>query len=222
LQRTLCERFDRLGYPHRFDQLRKPLFVTGADIDTAERLVFGAGEFRAAHICQAVAASCAIPIFFQPIRIGPRDVVDGAVAEATPLDIAADHGAHRILYLNPLVAIRNDRTKLCLPLDGGHCARLSEKGVGWIGEQTLRMLLAAKLNDSVAVLSSRYPDLVIESIQPAQDELPMFMHGVMSFDARRELLAYAHQCGRRATDAGHLLSATSRDVPTERVTHGIA
>jgi bacterioferritin-associated ferredoxin len=57
--------------------------------------------------------------------------------------------------------------------------------------------------------------------QPAQDALPMFMHNVMSFAARRELLAYGHQCGRRATDACQLLSATRRDVPTERVTHGI-
>jgi NTE family protein len=211
LQRTLCQRFDQLGYAHHFDQLQKPLFVTGADIDTGERLVFGAGELRDTHICQAVAASCAIPIFFQPIRIGERDVVDGAVGEATPLDIAADHSARHILYLNPLVPIRNDRTKLCLPLDGGHCARLSEKGVGWIGEQTLRMLLAAKLTDSLAALSSRHPDLVIQSVQPAQDELPMFMHSVMSFTARRELLEYGYQCGQRAmaTDLAGSFSARS-------------
>ncbi len=201
LQRTLCQRFDQLGYAHHFDQLQEPLFVTGADIDTGERLVFGAGELRETHICAAVAASCAIPIFFQPIRIGERDVVDGAVAEATPLDIAAERGARRILYLNPLVPIRNDRTKLCLPLDGGHCARLSEKGVGWIGEQTLRMLLATKLTDSLAALGSRYPDLVIQTIQPAQDELPMFMHSVMSFAARKELLEYGYQCGRRGAEA---------------------
>ncbi len=192
-----------LGYAHHFDELTTRLYVTGADIDTGERLVFGDGDLRRVHICRAVAASCAIPIFFQPIRVGDHDVVDGAVAEATPLDIGADRGAHRIVYVNPLVPIHNDRTKLCLPLDGGHCARLVEKGVGWIGEQALRMLLAAKLSDSLAALHSRYPDLVIHSIQPSRDELPMFMHNVMSFAARRELMAYGYECGRRAV-AGEL------------------
>ncbi len=195
LERTLCERFDRLGFAHEFDQLSRPLFVTGADIDSGERLVFGSGDLRRAHICRAVAASCTIPIFFRPIRIGDRDVVDGAVAEATPLDIAVGNGAQRILYLNPLVPIRNDRKKLCLPLGDGNCARLAEKGVGWIGEQAFRMLLAAKLGDSLAALYSRHPDLVIETIQPGQHELPMFMHSMMSFAARRELLEYGYACG---------------------------
>ena len=112
LERTLCERFSALGYAHHFHELSGRLYVTGSDIDTGERLVFGAGKLRSLHICRAVAASCAIPIFFQPIRIGERDVVDGAVAEATPLDIAVDGGARTIIHLNPLVPIRNDRSGL--------------------------------------------------------------------------------------------------------------
>lgn len=79
-------------------------------------------------------------------------MVDGAVAEATPLDIAAEQGARLIAYVNPRVPIRNDRSRLCLPLDGGHCARLAEKGVDWIGDQALRMLLAAKLEDTLETL----------------------------------------------------------------------
>lgn len=209
LERALCERFTALGYPHHFHELAAPLYVTGSDIDTGERLVFGAGEFRDLHVCRAVAASCAIPIFFEPIRIGGRDVVDGAVAEATPLDIAADRGARVIIYVNPLVPIHNDRTTLCLPLDDGHCARLAEKGVGWVGEQAFRMLLSARLADSIAALRSRHPDLAIHSIQPGHDELPMFMHNMMSFDARRELLVYGYQCGERAA-AGELAPVLRR------------
>lgn len=202
LERSLCERFRSLGYVHHFHQMKARLYVTGADIDTGERLVFGADEFRELHVCRAVAASCAIPIFFQPIRIGDRDVVDGAIAEATPLDIAAEQGARSILYLNPMVPIHNDRSKLCLPLDGGHCGRLSEKGVGWIGEQTLRLLLAAKLDYTLAALKVKYPDLSVFAIQPARDEIPMFMQNVMSFAARKELLEYGYMCGRRALEAG--------------------
>lgn len=198
LERTLCDRFTALGYPHRFDELSRPLYVTGADIDTGERLIFGEGELTHVHICRAVAASCAIPIFFQPIRIGERDVVDGAVAGATAIDVAAERAARFIVYINPLVPVRNDRTNMCVPLDGGRCARLAEKGVGWIADQSLRMLLAAKLADTLVALRVRYPILTVHSIEPRPDELPMFLHNVMSFSARRELLEYGYACGRRA------------------------
>jgi predicted acylesterase/phospholipase RssA len=202
LERTLCERFDALGFPHRFDELPRSLYVTGSDIDTGERLVFGDGEFRDMHVCRAIAASCAIPIFFQPIRVGERDVVDGAVAEATPVSLAVARGARMIVSVNPLVPILNDRSKLCLPIDGRYCARLSEKGVGWLGEQAFRIMLAAKLEDTLLALRTRYTDLVVHSIEPCREELPMFMNNVMSFAARRELLEYGLVCGRRAAEAG--------------------
>ena len=206
LERTLCDRFSTLGYPHHFDESPRTLCVTGADIDTGERLIFGEGELANVHICRAVAASCAIPIFFQPIRIGERDVVDGAVAGATAIDVAADRGARMIVYVNPLVPVRNDRASMCVPLDGGRCARLAEKGVGWIADQSLRMLLAAKLADTLLALRVRYPDLVVHNIEPRPDELPMFEHNVMSFAARRELLEYGYACGRRAADSSLLES----------------
>ena len=56
LEATLCARFSALGYHHQFDQLQHELLVTGTDIDTGERLIFGAGEYRDSHICRMVAA----------------------------------------------------------------------------------------------------------------------------------------------------------------------
>jgi hypothetical protein len=40
--------------------------------------------------------------------------------------------------------------------------------------------------------------LVVYGIQPARDEVPMFMHNAMSFAARKELLDYGYKCGRAA------------------------
>jgi NTE family protein len=201
LERALCARFTALGYAHHFPALPRPLYVTGVDIDTAERLVFGEDELAEVHVCRAVAASCAIPILFQPIRIGDRDVVDGAVAGAPPIDVAAERGARHIVYVNPLVPIRNDRGKVCFPLDAGGCGRLSDRGIGWIADQTLRMFLAAQLPAALAAIQARYPGLVVQSIEPLPDELPMFLHHAMSFDARRELLDYGYACGQRTTPA---------------------
>jgi predicted acylesterase/phospholipase RssA len=130
LETTLCDRFTALGYRHQFNHLSRELLITGTDIDTGEHLIFGAGEFRDSHICRMVAASCAIPVFFRPIRIGERDVVDGGVSEVCPVQIAVDRDASTILFINPMVPIRNDRSRICISAANGSCARLSEKGVG--------------------------------------------------------------------------------------------
>jgi len=210
LERALCARFTALGYAHHFPALPRPLYVTGVDIDTAERLVFGTGELAHVHVCRAVAASSAIPNLFEPIRIGERDVVDGAVAGAPPIDVAAERGAHHIVYVNPLVPIRNDRGKVCFPLDEGGCGRLRDRGIGWIADQTLRMCLAAQLPAALVAVQARYPGLVVQSIEPCPDELPMFLHHAMSFDARRELLDYGYTCGQRTAPASALSFSPAR------------
>ncbi|HXS54133.1 MAG TPA: patatin-like phospholipase family protein [Usitatibacter sp.] len=48
---------------------------------------------------EAVLASCAIPAAFPPVRIGQHHLVDGAVASNTPVGVAAELGARRIVVL---------------------------------------------------------------------------------------------------------------------------
>ena len=195
LQQTLCSRFSGLGFPHRFSELQPELYVTGTDIDTGQRIVFGIGEFRDFHICHAVSASCAIPIFFRPIRVGDRDVVDGGISGAA-VDIAVERGAEEILFVNPLVPLENDRSRVCLPLDGGQCGRISEKGVGWIGDQAMRLLFSTELEASLKVLRAAHPEMRLSVLSPRRDEIPMFMANVMSFDARKDILDYGLRSGR--------------------------
>jgi NTE family protein len=197
LEKTVCSRFTALGYGHQFSELQRQLYVTGTDIDSGEHLIFGDGDLKGVHICRAMAASCAIPVFFRPIRIEDRDVVDGAVSEMNPLDIAVAQGAGDILFIDPMVPIHNDRGRVCLPRYGGRCARLSEEGVGWIGEQAFRLMRAVNAEASLKCLLEQNPDLRIATIQPERHEMPMFMHNVMSFDANTELLAYGRQSGLR-------------------------
>ncbi len=127
--------------------------------------------------------------------------MDGAVAGAPPIDVAAERGARRIVYVNPLVPIHNDRGKVCFPLGEGGCGRLRDRGIGWIVDQTLRMFLAAQLPPALVAVQARFPGLVVQSIEPRPDELPMFLHQAMSFDARRELLDYGYACGQRTAPA---------------------
>jgi hypothetical protein len=63
------------------------------------------------------------------------------------------------------------------------------------------MLLAAQLPTALVAVQARYPGLVVQSITPCPDELPMFLHHAMSFDARRELLDYGYACGQHTAPA---------------------
>src|SRR5204863_362056 len=73
------------------------------DINTAERVVFGAGALRDVPISQAVAASSAIPGFFDPYPINGRDYVDGGTGFSGHADLAAEAGADVVFVVNPLV-----------------------------------------------------------------------------------------------------------------------
>ena len=55
------------------------LLVVAVDAKTGHRVVFGAPGAPEADVPDAVAASCAVPGLFRPVRIGGRDYVDGGV-----------------------------------------------------------------------------------------------------------------------------------------------
>ena len=144
LEEYLCATFTRLHLQHYFPKLARALYVTATDIDTGERIILGKDEFQDVPICTAVAASSALPVFFRPIRIKDRDLVDGAVGSSLSVDIALDHGADLVLNINPFVPIENDRSQVCLPTTHGYCARITEKGVGWVTSQAFRLLVAGR------------------------------------------------------------------------------
>src|SRR5436190_11281215 len=73
------------GWGARFDgRLR----VVAVDRDTGRRVVFGRPRSPHATVGEAVAASCAVPWIFEPVRIGERTYVDGGVWSLTNLDAA--------------------------------------------------------------------------------------------------------------------------------------
>jgi NTE family protein len=92
----VVEEFDRGGA--RFDgRLR----VCCVDRASGRRVIFGAPGAPGAQVGEAVAASCAIPTVFRPVRIGGREYVDGGVWSLTNLDAAAVARGTRVLCLNP-------------------------------------------------------------------------------------------------------------------------
>jgi len=82
------------------------LRVVAVDASTGDRVVFGAPGAPEADVADAVAASCAVPGLFRPVRIGSRDYVDGGVWSPANLDIAPVRPGSRVLCLVPVAAPR--------------------------------------------------------------------------------------------------------------------
>jgi NTE family protein len=81
----------------------KPLWLCAVDIDSGRRVVLGKpGRAPLASLQRAVAASCAIPGLYPPVRVGSRLYVDGGIHSTTNLDLAARAGCSLIICAAPL------------------------------------------------------------------------------------------------------------------------
>jgi len=77
------------------------LWVVACDLRTAERVALGRPGAPAADLAVAVAASCAIPTVYHPVRIGTGLYVDGGVASPSNLDLLAGEDYDFAICLNP-------------------------------------------------------------------------------------------------------------------------
>jgi NTE family protein len=77
-------------------------WAVACDYRTGRRVPFGRIDAPRADIGDAVAASCAIPGFFRPVRIAGRPYVDGGVCSVSSVDLLAGRGLDLIVCLNPL------------------------------------------------------------------------------------------------------------------------
>jgi len=89
--RALLER--RLPYRDLEDAVI-PIHVVATDV-----LDGGTVRLSAGPAADAVLASCAIPAAFPPVRIGERRLMDGGVASNTPISVAVELGAERVIVL---------------------------------------------------------------------------------------------------------------------------
>src|ERR671936_2593084 len=76
------ERYVRevLSDPDRTDDFRlleNELYLVATDLDTCERVVFGAQDWDDVPISTAVRASTALPMVYRPVRVRGRELVDG-------------------------------------------------------------------------------------------------------------------------------------------------
>src|SRR5260370_446120 len=93
LERFMRRAFESRGLRNAFGELERTLLIPAIELERAQRVVFGRDELRGVPISQAVAASSAIPGFFEPYEINGRDYVDAAVGLSGHAALPARSGA---------------------------------------------------------------------------------------------------------------------------------
>jgi NTE family protein len=87
---------------------RPGVTVVALDFDTGERVPFGREGAPDVDIAAAVMASCAIPGWYQPVRIGTHRYIDGGAWSSTNLDLLAGAGLDEVYVLAPQVSFVHD------------------------------------------------------------------------------------------------------------------
>jgi predicted acylesterase/phospholipase RssA len=186
LEAYVREAFAAKGLSNSFRDCPRPLLVPAIDLDRAERVVFGAGMFLDLPISQAIAASAAIPGFFEPYRIAGRDYIDGDVGHTGHVDLAVERGASVVVVLNPAVPIR-----VGAPDD----SEVRHRGMYAIMEQAGHITSIKLLELGLSELRLRFPDVEVHVIQP--DPVPSPLRGpVMGFEASRAALRFGYSSVR--------------------------
>ena len=202
LEKWLRENLQRMGMPNDFRAFERRrnrrLFVSACDLDTAERVVFGADENCEVTISQSVQASTALPIFYRPARINGIDYVDGGVRHTANIDVAIEKGADLIICYNPFRPFLNridadDR-------DGEYFANgryLADRGMKVVLNQVFRTLLHSRLKLGIQryLADDRFQgDIVL--LEPRESDATYFALNPLAFWKRSEAVEHGFESVR--------------------------
>jgi NTE family protein len=185
-----------LSDPDRSDDFRfleSELYLTATDLDTCERIVFGSDGWDDVPISTAVAASTALPMVYEPVTVGDRELVDGGIVSTTNLDVAVEAGAKFVVVVNPLVPYVNDFSKTVPTLFGSRSRRVSDMGFPQIGYQAFKLLAYQRLHEMARQWEQRYPGVDILLIEPEPDDELMFQTSIMNFTSRVDVARHGFE-----------------------------
>jgi len=172
----------------RLEDATVPVHVTATDVEGLA-VVLSKGP-----AIDAILASAAIPGVFPPVRIGGQTLMDGAIARHSPIRVAADLGASRIVVLPT-----------------GYACSLKELPKGAIARvlHAITLLIEWRLIHDV----ERLADEIEVCIVPALCSLDVSPY---DFSAARDLMRRAEESTRKWLDGGGL---SRRSRPAELEAH---
>jgi len=206
LEKWMSRNLERIRMPNDFRAFERKrgrqLYLTACDLDTAERVVFGADENSELTISRAMQASTALPIFYRPPRINGVDYVDGGIRHTANIDIAIEKGADLIICYNPFRPFLNR-----IDAEGGGSSYfaagryLSDRGLKVVLNQVFRTLLHSRLKLGIQryLADERFRgDIVL--LEPREQDADFFGINPLAFWRRAEAIRHGFESVRRTLE----------------------
>ena len=175
------------GRADSFRGLAHELYLVGVDLDNGEAVAFGDEAHRDVPISKAVQASTALPGLYRPVRIDGRDYVDGGVKKTAHINLAIQRGADLIICINPIVPLLNDT------LNGPLRGHLSNKGISYVVDQAMRIMLHGRMQYGMERYELEHPEVDILLIEPTRSDMRMFTYNIMRYSARRVVAEHGYR-----------------------------
>ena len=153
----------------------RPLWLCTVDIASGRRVVLGREGAPPIPLPRAVMASCAIPGFYPPVRVGNMTLVDGGVHSPTNLDLAAKFGCDLIIGVAPMAYE---------PVDAPDPLR-----------QLVRLVPTRRLARETSWARARGAEVLL--IRPTAAELAVHGANLMRPDAGEEIAKAAYEATAR-------------------------
>ena len=176
-----------------FRELERELYLTATDLDTCERIVFGAERLgRRADLDRGARLDGAADGLQARSRVHERELIDGGIVSTTNLDIAVEAGAKLVVVINPLVPYVNDFSAM----DAARHAPAPRQRHGLRRRSATRPSSCWPTSACTRWPSSwedRYPGVDIILIEPEPDDELMFQTSIMNFTSRVEIARHGFQ-----------------------------
>ncbi len=164
-------------------------WVVAMDYDSGRRVPFGRDGAPVAGLRDAVMASCAIPGWYAPVRIGGRRYVDGGACSPTSLDLVARLGLDEVVVLSPMTSLDYDAPTTL-------AGRL---------ERRLRRLVTRRLVGEVKKVAAT--GTRVRLLGPGREDLEAIGANLMDPSRRSRVLETSLRTSRAALRAGSLPAA---------------
>ena len=208
-RRFIADTFAERGLSDDFRQARRPLLIPATDLDGAESITFGETPWDDVAISTAVAASSAIPGFFEPVTVRGRHLVDGNVRMIAHLELTVRRGIDDIVVVNPRAPVENVAGACILPGGGETCLSLRERGLWTVYDQATRIEHQGRLHLEIEHFRASHPGTRLTLIEPDRNDATVFLANPMGLGARRGVLERGHARGVAALADGLLARAAA-------------
>ncbi len=198
----------RRAFPSRWPE--RPLWITAVRLDNGQRVVFGRSADTASDVASAVAASCAVPGYYQPVEIDGVRHVDGGAHSPTNADLLAGVGLDLVIVSSPMSAeIEIVRPSIDLPVRG-LCRVLLQR----------EMRAIRRSHTSALAFEPNGTDLRVMGVGDLNGKRrhAIIQHVRQSMMRRLESAEHTHRLGALGTvTRPHTTIVRHRDEPVSRV-----